>query len=151
VRVIREVAGTLKPALEAADASLELDELPILRVEAQQIRQLFCNLLENAVKYRRPGVPLRIGIRYESGDPIEIRVEDNGRGFPPAQAERLFAVGERLAQPGVEGHGLGLAICRRIVERHGGTLHAEGRPERGATFRLRLPAELLVEDEAGAH
>jgi signal transduction histidine kinase len=150
VRVIREVAGTLKPALEAADASLELDELPILRVEAQQIRQLFCNLLENAVKYRRPDVPLRIGIRYESGDPIEIRVEDNGRGFPPVQAERLFAVGERLAPPGVEGHGLGLAICRRILERHGGTLHAEGRPERGATFRLRWPAELRVEDEAGA-
>ena len=151
VRVIREVAGALKPALEEADASLELDELPILRVEAQQVRQLFFNLLENAVKYRRPDVPLRIGIRYESGDPIEIRVEDNGHGFPPAQAERLFAVGERLAQPGVEGHGLGLAICRRVLERHGGTLHAEGRPERGATFRLRFPAELLVEDEAGAH
>jgi len=149
VPVIREVAGSLKPALEAADASLELDPLPPLRVEAHQIRQLFFNLLENAIKYRRPGVPLRIGIRYVSGDPIEIRVEDNGRGFPPEQAERLFAVGERLAQPGVEGHGLGLAICRRILERHGGTLHAEGRPDRGATFRLRVPAELLVEDEAG--
>ena len=151
VRVIREVADSLKPALQAADASLEVDALPLLRVEAQQMRQLFTNLLENAVKYRRDGVPLRIAIRHASGDPVEICVEDNGRGFPPEQAERLFAAGERLAQPGVEGHGLGLAICRRILERHGGSLHAEGRPGQGATFRLRLPARLLVVDEAGGH
>jgi signal transduction histidine kinase len=150
VALIREVVASLKPALDEAEAVVDVEPLPLLRVDPEQMHGVFFNLLENAVKYRRPGVPLEIRVRHLGNDPIEIGVEDNGRGFGSDEAERLFAEGERLAQPGIEGYGLGLPICRRVLERHGGSLHAEGRSGWGASFRLRFPADVLVTEESEA-
>ena len=106
------------------------------------------NLLENALKHARPGTPLLVRVDAETlaaenglGPRYEIRVADNGRGFPSAEAKRIFEIFARV--PGssdVEGKGLGLAICRRIAERHSGSIRAEGRPGEGATFLVTLPA-----------
>jgi signal transduction histidine kinase len=132
----------LAPRLTEAAATVDVDELPSVFVDADQARQVFGNLLENAVKYRRLDVPLQV--RIELGrDPLpddlcEIRIGDNGRGFDPAAAENLFDSFRRATEDQA-GSGLGLAICRRIVEHHGGSIQAEGSPDRGATFIVRLP------------
>ena len=108
--------------------------------EARQLYQLFRNLIENAIKYRRAGVQSEISI---SAAGTEISVEDNGRGFAREDAERIFEPTERLDPGGTDGQGLGLALCKTIVERHGGRLHGDGRPGEGATFRIVLPADRI--------
>jgi signal transduction histidine kinase len=114
--------------------------LPAVRGDARQLYQLFRNLLENAIKYRRAGVQTEISISA-SGD--EIWVEDNGRGFGHEDAERIFEPTERLDPHATDGQGLGLALCKTIVQRHGGDLRAEGRPGQGATFRIALPQDRI--------
>jgi signal transduction histidine kinase len=141
-KLVSEVVAELVLEIEAASACLEVEVLPTAWVDARQMRQLFKNLIGNALKYRRPDVPLVVGVRAASESDAAyqcIVVEDNGRGFDSADAERAFGVHERLDPNSAEGAGLGLAICRRIVVRHGGTISAEGRPGAGATFRIRLP------------
>ena len=108
---------------------------------------MFRNLIENAIKYHRPDVPLVIGIEGRvlpgaAGESVcEIVVHDNGRGFDTSDADAIFSIFRRLEEETTTGSGIGLAICRRIVERHGGSIAAEGHPGSGATFRIRLPAE----------
>jgi signal transduction histidine kinase len=139
--VLAEVATDLKRDLDEADATLHREPLPPVLGHAPQLYQLFRNLVENSVKYRRAEAPLHVRIAGERhGDLAEIVYEDDGRGFDPADAERIFEPFERGPGGGQGGLGLGLALCRRIVERGGGRIVAEGRPGRGATFRVRLPA-----------
>jgi signal transduction histidine kinase len=142
-KVATEVVADLALEIEAASASVEVGTLPSVWADARQMRQLFKNLIGNALKYRRPEVSLVVTVRVEDAESDaayhSIVVEDNGRGFDRADADRVFAVHERLEPRAAEGSGLGLAICRRIVARHGGTIRAEGRLGEGATFRIRLP------------
>ena len=150
--VAREVLLDLELAIERAGATLEIGELPTLRADATQMRQLLQNLIGNALAYRRPDVPLfvRVSGRESAGD-CEIEVADNGRGFEPTQAEAIFEIFRRLDNPRDGGGvGVGLAICRAIVERHGGTLSAQGVAGQGATFRARFPLAMLVNQEASA-
>ena len=143
--VLREAIGVVGPQIETAGAKMAVGALPLARGDAGQLAQLFRNLIDNALKFRRDGVQCEISISaHPAGDPAfaggcEIAVEDNGRGFAPEDAERIFAASERLDAEGPEGQGLGLAICRKIIDRHGGSLRAEGRPGEGATFRIVLP------------
>lgn len=143
--VVREAIGVVAPRVEEAGAKVSVGALPQARGDAGQLAQLFRNLLENALKYRRDGVQCEISITaHPASDPAfaggcEIAVEDNGRGFAPEDAERIFAESERLDVEGPEGQGLGLALCRKIIDRHGGCLRADGRPGEGATFRIVLP------------
>jgi len=144
--VVREAIGVVSPRIEEAGAKLAVGTLPLVRGDAGQLNQLFRNLLDNSLKYRRDGAQCEITISAQpAGDPAfaggcEISVEDNGRGFAPADAQRIFAPSERLDDAvGTEGQGLGLAICQKIVDRHGGSLRAEGRPGEGATFRIVMP------------
>jgi len=142
-KVVSEVVAELALEIEAARARVEVEELPPIWADARQMTQLFKNLIGNALKYRRPDVPLVVTVRVASPEPEAayhcLVVEDNGRGFDSADAERVFRVYERLEPDAAEGSGLGLAICRRILARHGGTIRAEGRSGAGATFRIRLP------------
>ncbi|HME70882.1 MAG TPA: ATP-binding protein [Myxococcota bacterium] len=142
-KVVTEVVAELALEIEAASACMEVEALPPAWADARQMRQLFKNLIGNALKYRRPDVSLIVAVRVDASESDAayqcIVVEDNGRGFDSAAAERVFGVHERLEPNTAEGSGLGLAICRRIVARHGGTISAEGRPGAGATFRIRLP------------
>jgi PAS domain S-box-containing protein len=106
------------------------------------VRQLFDNLLGNAVKYVAPGVRPRVDVRgTRDGDWLEVRVSDNGIGIPVDQREQVFETFHRAHAKGYQGTGLGLAICRRIADRHGGSIHVEDGPQgNGTTFVLRLPA-----------
>jgi signal transduction histidine kinase len=132
------------------DISVELDEsgaevsvgpLPTLSADELQMRQLILNLISNAVKFRREGVPPEITISGERvGEQVRITVADNGIGFEQQYSERIFRVFERLNGRGFyPGTGIGLALCQKIATRHGGEIVAEGRPGQGATFTVTLP------------
>ena len=152
-RVAREVMLDLEVAIERAGATVEIGELPTVRADATQMRQLLQNLVGNAISYRRPDVAavVRVSGRVSDGH-CEIEVADNGRGFTDAQATAIFEIFRRLENydgagesgAGESGAGVGLAICRAIVERHGGTLTAQGTPGQGAIFRARFPGGALT-------
>jgi two-component system sensor histidine kinase KdpD len=141
---IEEVIGS---ALRASRAGLSQHEvvtrvpldLPLVRLDAVLIERVLCNLLENAAKYTPPGSTVTVSAALH-GPSLHIAVADNGPGLPPGQEEALFEKftrGEReSARPGV---GLGLAICRAIVEAHGGTIRAINQPQGGAAFEFTLP------------
>jgi two-component system sensor histidine kinase KdpD len=142
---IEEVVGSALARVEAGLAGREVTidipaTLPLVSVDPVLLEHLFVNLLENAVKYTPAGAPIEIRARVSHGA-VEADVADRGPGLPESDREidRLFEKFSRGGQPGVPGAGLGLAICRGIVQAHGGTLAAENRPGGGALFRLRLP------------
>jgi signal transduction histidine kinase len=105
------------------------------------MRQLFQNLLSNALKYHRPDTPPQITVRGHIEDGwAEISVQDNGIGFDMAYVGRIFQPFQRLhGRSQYEGSGIGLAICRRIIERHHGEISAQSVPGEGATFTVRIP------------
>jgi light-regulated signal transduction histidine kinase (bacteriophytochrome) len=104
------------------------------------MRQLFQNLMENAVKFRGPDPPqIHVGAERRD-DGWRLAVRDNGIGLPPEYRERIFGVFQRLHGPGeYPGTGIGLAICEKIVTRHGGRIWAESEPGKGAAFYFTLP------------
>ncbi len=131
-----------------SDAVIRFEmEGSVVEADGAQMRLLVEHLVSNAVKYRKEQVPLEVWIRggseQESGRSFfHLRVEDNGIGFDEKYLDRIFAPFQRLHGRGVyEGTGMGLAICRRIVERHGGTITARSAPGEGAAFLVRLPAK----------
>ncbi|MCH8322184.1 MAG: PAS domain S-box protein [Proteobacteria bacterium] len=151
-QVAREVASDLEIRIQETETLLEIGDLPTIHADPLQMRQLLQNLIANALKYRRKDtshtVRLKGGIvedwgSYRNDTPeqfCQILVKDNGIGFEEKYAERIFGIFQRLhGRSEFEGTGVGLAICRKICERHGGTITAEGRPGDGATFIVTLP------------
>jgi signal transduction histidine kinase len=144
----------LRDALTNAGASVEIGDLPAASGDPFQMQQLFEQLFDNALKFRRDGVPLVVRVdaaRDTAPGWSEIRIADNGEGFDDAYAERIFRPFERLHGRGQHpGAGLGLSICQKIARRHGGHLEAHGAPGEGAVFKLLLPAarRAAQEDEA---
>lgn len=144
--LVREVVGDGTLGLHAAGATVEVGDMPTIHADSAQLRQLFRNLLENAVKYRRPNTALLVRIQGSIAHRnrsryCEIRISDNGQGFAEDDAEKIFDLFEQLPGRKGAGSGVGLAICRRIVEHHGGTIRAEGSPGAGATFIIDFPLE----------
>jgi signal transduction histidine kinase len=142
-RAIAEATSDLQIRVNETEALIDVQRLPPAQGDPTQMRQLFQNLIGNALKYHREGVPpvIRIGPQTHDGA-TAIMVADNGIGFAQADADRIFEVFQRLhGRSEYEGTGIGLAICRKIVERHGGTISAEGRPGEGATFVITFPPE----------
>jgi PAS domain S-box-containing protein len=143
------VLDDLDARVQEAGATVEVAALPTVQADASQMRQLLQNLVANALKFRAADRPCRISVSARplgeqviAPDRWEIRVEDNGIGFDPAYAERIFAPFQRLHPRNVyAGTGIGLAIVRRIVERHGGSIHAQSRHGEGASFIVILPTQ----------
>jgi light-regulated signal transduction histidine kinase (bacteriophytochrome) len=153
-RVVREVLADLETRIEASGAQVTVDPLPTLPADPTHMRQLFQNLLGNALKFVQPGVPPRVRVYAEAaGDGRwRIAVQDNGIGFDEKYLDRIFTVFQRLqGRAAFEGTGIGLAICRRIVERHGGSITARSRPGEGSTFIVTLPARSQEVSELGQH
>jgi PAS domain S-box-containing protein len=137
---LREAAAVLKGRIGDTGATIQNSTLPTVRGDTAQLAHVFQNLLSNALKYRKKDVPPEIVISSKpEGDQWIISVGDNGIGFEPQYAERIFGLFKRLHKEEYPGTGLGLAICRRIVERYGGRMWAEGKLGEGATFYFSLP------------
>lgn len=133
----------LRAAIEEAAPVLRRGPLPEVAGDLGQLTQLFQNLVGNALKFRRPGQPLEIDIgAAPEGLGWRCWVKDNGIGFDAKYADRVFALFQRLhAKDAFPGNGIGLAFCKRIVERHGGRIRVESTPGEGSTFTFTLPTE----------
>lgn len=137
---LEQAISVLKARVDEAGAVIRAGALPTVRGDTQQFTQVFQNILSNSVKYRRAGVPLHIQISAEKdGDCWVICIHDNGIGFAPQYAERIFGLFKRLHKEEYPGTGLGLAICKRIVERYNGRIWAQGTPGEGSTFYFSVP------------
>jgi PAS domain S-box-containing protein len=141
-RIAREVISDLETAIAEANGRVEVETLPVIDADPLQMRQLLQNLLGNALKYRRQDTPPVVQLRcaFPDGQQCTITVTDNGIGFNQEYAEKIFRMFERLHNRAqYDGSGIGLAICRKIVERHGGTIAATSTAGQGATFSFTLP------------
>jgi PAS domain S-box-containing protein len=138
--VLNSVLHTLQFRIRAAHATVTSDPLPTLEVDEGQIAQLFQNLIGNALKFHGERPPqLHVGARPEAGRWV-FWVRDNGIGIEPQHFERIFQVFQRLhTRNKYPGTGIGLAICKKIVERHGGAMWVESKPGAGSTFFFSLP------------
>lgn len=127
-----------RPDLEACDADVRRSSLPTIEGSAALLRQLFDNLVQNAIRYRRPGTPLILDISGDRDDDRwRITIADNGTGVPADRREDAFTVFKRLSTTG-EGSGMGLSICRRIAERHGGEITMADSPHGGVALVVTL-------------
>lgn len=156
MKVAQEVVSDLEVKIEQSGGRVEFDNLPTIQADPLQMRQLLQNLVGNALKFHREGETPRVRISGQaaagkgraSGDRsphdlwCRIEVQDNGIGFDEKYLDRIFDVFQRLHPRDVhEGTGVGLAICRKIVQRHGGTITARSQPDQGATFIVELPVK----------
>jgi signal transduction histidine kinase len=147
--LMNEAISELEIEIENNNARIEVARLPSAHVIPGMIRQLFYNLLSNAIKFRKKNVNPEIRIDLENGELsnnggyYNITFSDNGIGFDPKHAEEIFMVFKRLhSYHEFEGTGIGLSICKKIVERHHGIIKAESIPGKGSTFQISIPRHL---------
>jgi len=140
-KVVREAADVFEETLKQSGGVVEIEKLPDIEADETQILRLFQNLIGNALKFRSAEKP-RIMVYAKQDDErvCQIFVKDNGIGFEQQYEELIFKPFQRLhGRSEYDGTGMGLAICRKIAERHGGSIRAESEPGRGSTFIIRLP------------
>ena len=163
-RITKEVLNDLEVRIEKSGARVDAGELPTINGDPTQMRQLLQNLLSNALKFQPAGKQpvVTISSRIISdpsanesaaaldANPVwEISVQDNGIGFDEKHLEKIFAVFQRLhGRTEYEGTGIGLAVCRRILDRHGGTITARSQPGKGATFVFTVPSRQIVTEKS---
>ncbi len=139
-RALEAALGSLRVPMGEADPVIRRVPLPVVMAEEQQLAQVFQNILSNALKYRDGSRRLEIEIATERvAEGWVVSVKDNGAGFQPVYSQKIFGLFKRLHSDG-DGTGLGLAISKRIIERYGGSIWAEGVNGEGAVFHFRLPA-----------
>lgn len=146
--IVRGVLEDLEPRLKEKGADVEVEALPRVLANATQMRQLMQNLIANALKFHPPGVPPVVRVSAEPAEfdargfqMVRVLVEDRGIGIEPQYLERIFKPFERLHGRGAyEGTGMGLAICKRIADRHGGSIAVRSESGTGSTFIVELPA-----------
>lgn len=136
----------LQQAIKDSDAAVVVEDLPAVLGDATHLAQLFQNLIGNAIKYRGDRAPeIRVAATAKEADWI-FTVKDNGIGIEPQYFERIFQMFQRLhTRKEYSGTGIGLAICRKIVERHGGSIWVESRPGEGSTFLFSIPRAERIE------
>jgi light-regulated signal transduction histidine kinase (bacteriophytochrome) len=155
-KVVEDVVSDLEVRIEQTGAQVEIGRLPTIDADAAQMRQLLQNLISNALKFQRPGGTPEViisGRVFENtaeslagsmpGEEIcQIMVRDNGIGFDEQYVDRIFQVFQRLhSRSEYEGTGIGLAVCRKIADRHGGTISAKSAEGEGATFIVTMPVK----------
>ena len=148
--VLRSVLENLKVTIADAGAVVTHDRLPKVLFDPMRLSQLLQNLIGNAIKYRGDKKPVIRVSAERHGSETVFSVRDNGPGIPPEHHETVFGIFKRLHGKDVEGTGIGLAMCRRIVERHGGRIWVESTPGSGATFRFTVPDAAPAKDAASA-
>lgn len=162
--LVEEVKTDLEYRIEETGTVLDVEPLEVIDADPSQLRQVVQNLITNAIKFHKPGETPHIRISGHTPDAsgeggngsrgeeyYVLRFQDAGIGFDPKHSERIFGMFSRLHGRGeYEGTGVGLAICRKIVERHGGEIIAESEPGEGASFSIRLPRSQPRDDPAAA-
>lgn len=159
-KLLEGVLDDLDYAIRDSDATIERDPMPEIDADASQLAQVFSNLIGNSIKFRLPDRPPAIRIQLATPEPAEIPLgdtnrewiklilSDNGIGFDPQYKDRVFNIFQRLhGQDEYKGTGIGLALCRKIVERHAGSISADSRPGEGAIFSIVLPTTQLTLDD----
>jgi len=138
--VFSDAVSNLHQAIVESGAQVTCDKLPVVIGDRVQLGQLFQNLMGNAIKFRGERVPvIHVGALVEGSD-VVLSVRDNGIGIDPQHRERIFQIFQRLHERDkYPGTGIGLAVCKKIVERHGGRIWVEGAPDEGSTFLFSLP------------
>jgi PAS domain S-box-containing protein len=138
-----QALSNLEVAIEEGRAQITVEPLPVVRGDVVQLTQLLQNLVSNALKFRAEGRPVAVAIRARREDAVwRVSVEDHGIGIEPAYAEKVFVIFQRLhGRDAYPGTGIGLAIAKRVVERHGGRIWFEPTAGGGTTFHFTLPAE----------
>jgi light-regulated signal transduction histidine kinase (bacteriophytochrome) len=138
--VLDQALHGLGVSIQETSATIMRDPLPTLRVDAGQIAQVFQNLIGNALKFRGERPPeIHVSAQRKEGQWV-LAVRDNGIGIEPQYFERIFLVFQRLhTRQHYPGTGIGLAICKKIVERHDGTIWVESKPDQGSTFCFTIP------------
>ncbi len=146
-----EALENLSVSIDESNATIERNELPVLKIDRGQMVQVFQNLIGNAIKFSGPEPPcVHIDAERDNGSWV-VSVSDEGIGIPDEQRERIFALFQRLhGQDSYSGTGIGLAICKRIIERHGGSIWIESTPGEGSTFYFSLPAPDDSQASAGS-
>jgi PAS domain S-box-containing protein len=141
--IAREAARLVEESVKEAGGLVEIESLPTIEADDTQMLRLFQNLIGNALKFRGNARPrIKVSGKLDGRGDCEISVKDNGIGFDQRFAERIFKPFQRLhGRSEYEGTGIGLAICRKIVERHGGRIRVESEPGKGSTFIIRLPVK----------
>lgn len=154
--VASDVVSDLQIRIEESNAQVIVGELPRLEADVTQIHQLLQNLINNALKFRKPDVAPVVHVEAsvieaasdELAPQVLITITDNGIGFENQFREQIFTIFQRLhSRNEYEGTGIGLATCRKIVERHGGTISADGRPGEGSRFEIRIPQRNAVKEK----
>ena len=140
--VLDRALAHLQLSITQSGATITRDPLPAVKADGGQLEHLFLNLLGNAIKFRGQEPPaIHVGAE-STGRQARIYVKDNGIGIDPRYAERIFVIFQRLhRRDEYPGTGVGLALCKRIVERHGGRIWVESAPGEGATFHFTLQAD----------
>jgi len=138
--VLKNVLANLKLSIQETGATIDIKPLPLIKADASQLQQLFQNLISNALKFKADKAPI-VSITCQSNKEEHIfAIEDNGIGLDTKYADRIFIMFQRLhAREAYPGSGIGLAICKKIAERHGGQIRVESNINQGTTFYLALP------------
>ncbi len=152
-QVIAQVVSDLEVRLEQSHGKVEWADLPTVDADSTQMHQLFQNLISNAIKFACPGVSPVVKVEAKilgqsplarPGPACQVSIQDNGIGFEEKYLDRIFTIFQRLhGRHEYEGTGIGLAVCRKIVDRHGGFITAKSTPEEGSTFLVTLPLKQM--------
>jgi signal transduction histidine kinase len=145
---VQKALDNLQVAITESDARIDCGALPTLMGDGAQLIQLFQNLIGNAIKYRTDRPPVVRVTAFLQGSDWVFEIADNGIGFDPKQTNRIFMIFQRLhTRQQFSGTGIGLAVCKKIVERHGGRIWADSKPGEGSLFSFTIPNRLLVTDQ----
>jgi len=147
-KAVRQALDNLQMSIAESHARIDCGPFPTLMADGAQLVQLFQNLIGNAIKYRTDRPPaVRVTASLNGGDWV-FEVADNGIGFDPKQTDRIFMIFQRLhTRQEFSGTGIGLAVCKKIVERHGGRIWADSKPGVGSTFSFTIPDRLLTKNQ----
>jgi hypothetical protein len=143
--VLSHALSNLRVAIEESQATITFDDLPTVDTDATQLTQVFQNLISNAIKFHKQDIPPCVHVSAEPGkNEWRFSVRDNGIGIAPKHTERIFLIFQRLhTREEYPGTGIGLAVCKKIVERHGGRLWVTSEPGEGSTFYFTIRARKI--------